>query len=287
MNSVYDSEVVKPLYNNIWMFDPILGEASDPNRKGECRCLCPTCEYNGEPNAKYTMYWNEDKLEGFCHRCSAKFILMSDKSAEEVSLELAIRGYAKSTKARDDYIKSLKSLNNISYFKTFKPASDKCKSYLENRNPLITPLMNYLAIRELPGIGVAVPLTYDHKVVGYNLRYYNPRGKMKYYIPEGDKLIYSPNQVFYNLSKVDEITIVEGYFDAIAAFLDGFPNPLAIQGIYITDLQLQMIRKLMPGVVNVYLDKKEEGNKMRYRLYNNLPTISRVNVFKTWGTVRS
>ena len=81
-----------------------------------------------------------------------------------------------------------------------------------------------------------------------------------------------------------EITLVEGYFDAQAAFLDGFPNPIAIQGIYVTDLQLQMIRKLLPDTINVYFDKKELGNKMRQRLYRNLPTVSRVNVFNAWGS---
>lgn len=280
-HSQLDSEVVQHVAGRVFMFNDATVEG-EPNRKGEVRCFCPACEALGEPNSKATFYWNVEVLEGFCHRCHAKFVLLSDRPRDQVELELSIRGFLKRADLTAT-MPSLRRVSSIDYFKIFGEVTEKGKAYLAGRNPVIAPIMKYLAIREIKGVGLTVPLTYKGKIVGYNMRFFEPKGKMKYYIPEGDKLLYSPNQVFNEVNFVEEVTLVEGYFDAIGALLDGFPNPISIQGNHLTDSQIVMLRSIMPAKINIYMDKTELGNVLRKQLWSRIPTMEKCWVIKSDG----
>lgn len=104
---------------------------------------------------------------------------------------------------------------------------------------------------------------------------------MKYFIPNGVKYVYSPNNVFCKHGCNREITLVEGYFDALGAFLDGYKNPIALFGLSITPLQIEMIRSISPRLINIYLDEAKLSWNLYWKIKGKFPTVERINVVPT------
>lgn len=282
---------IKSIQEGLWWIDrrtymvdldQLTPGRSDNDGKKEMLFFCPACEYEGEPNSRNTMYFNTIKLEGWCHRCKSKFILYSDKPMEQILLELEIRKISHKHNSGEQEVR-LKSIPAFPYEAMFSPPSDFCKKYLASRNPLLTGLEDALMIREMPGVGVSVPIWFDDRIISYNLRYYQPMGKMKYFIPEGSKYVYSPNRALSRGADFSEITLCEGYFDAIAATLDGYPNPLAVQGLHLTEVQARIIGKFFPDKCRVYLDKLKLSWDLLRSARGKLKTVSQFEVVPTYG----
>lgn len=264
--------------------DKYPGEVSIANEsKGEELRLCPTCELVGEPNSKWTFYWNYKKQTGICHRCHCKFIPYSNKSKEELELELTIRGWI--VKSEKQEVRNLSSVPAIAYERMFDPPSDFCKEYLAARNPLLAGMEDYLQIRELKGVGVAAPMYFKDKIISYTLRLYEPVGKKKYHIPPGDKYVYSPNRALKTslYSGMTKFSMCEGMFDAFAMLLLGYENPLAVQGSSLSDTQARMISQFFPEEGQIFLDKSELSFDLRNSVRQKVKSIRQLRVVYSDG----
>lgn len=240
---------------------------------------CPWCVEKGHrEHNDGKFYWSKKKQIGFCFRCNTVGVLDDGRDYEDVQLDWAINSLLEDT---DKISISNINLPAIQYDKMFEELDEEGKSYLDERVPFYSMFSDVLEFRVSPKVGVAVPIYFKNKIISYNLRYYSPMNGRKYYIPEGVKYLYSPTRIFDHENKLQEITLVEGYFDALGALVDGKPNPVAIFGKTITDLQLSMLRTACPVKINIYLDEAKLSWSLYHRLKNSLPTVSEIQVIPT------
>lgn len=259
-------------------FDPTEHEIIHSGRTHD-RYNCPFClDVRGKEDTDGKLYWSRDKFISFCFKCETTGILKTDRNISEVRLEVALASMMTQLVSRtsEDVI-----LSEIPYNKMFDPINDEGKQYLESRVPIYSELFNKLNFRVTPEVGLAVPCIIDNKIVSYSLRFYNPTGKMKYYIPVGQKYVYSPNNIINSDNRYVELTIVEGYFDAIGAMLDGHKNPVAIFGKSMTPVQVAILRKLSPVKINIYLDEAKLSWDVLRKIRNHFPTCSEFCVVPT------
>lgn len=264
----------------LWMIDtaffPILRDSNDEELR-----LCPCCEHLGEPNSRATFYWSTVKLSGICHRCHSIFIPLSDKTPEQIQLELAVRGLVK-THSTESYRK-MSTVPAINYTQLFNPLSDYGKEYIRNRNPLLQGLEDILEMRELPDVGIAVPMYFKDRIISYTMRLYNPTTRMKYFIPPGDKYLYSPFKSLKGIGSIDKFSLCEGFFDCLAMAFMGFNNPMSVQGSFLTLTQARMISQFFPSECLCYLDKTELSEQLKRSVINNVKCISKVSVVRSVG----
>lgn len=262
-------------------FDPFKHEVQGRTSSHDI-FLCPHClDVRGKEDAQGKLYWDRTKYIGYCFLCLTVVILKSNRPHSEVKLELALKSLLSNLPIQ--YLEDHK-LSNIPFEKLFDPLDQEGINYLINRVPIYADIADKLQFRINPGVGIAVPIIINDVVVSYCLRFYNPENQMKYYISPGTKYLYSPNNVFSNKVKPDkfiEITLVEGIFDAIAALLDGYSNAICLFGKTITPFQLNLIRKLVPGKVNIYLDEAKLSWELLKKIKGNLPTVNSFEVIPT------
>ena len=264
--------------NRVKPFDPAQYPKFAEN-KTHIQFNCPWCVEKGHrQHNDGKFYWSKTKQIGFCFRCNTVGVLDDGRDYEEVRLEYLIQSLLED--AEKISITDM-NLPEVNYYKMFDELDEEGATYLDNRIPFYSMFKDVLEFRVSPTVGVAVPIYFKNKIISYNLRYYNPSTKMKYYIPEGMKFIYSPTRVFDSGKSLQEITIVEGYFDALGALLDGKPNPVAIFGKTITDLQISMLRVASPSKINIYLDEAKLSWNLRWELKNKLPTVSDISIIPT------
>lgn len=240
---------------------------------------CPFCKEKGKSEDVHgKMYFSKEKQISYCFRCTTVGILDEDKDISELDLDRAI--YSLDSKYKEskeiDHI-----FSSIQYEKMYDPIDQEAIDYLDNRCPLYSSFADKLRFRISPTIGVTVPIQYWGKDISYNLRFYKPNGKMKYYIPNGVKYVYSPNNVFCEKGRYQEITLVEGYFDAIGALLDGYKNPIALFGLSITPLQIEMIRSISPVKIKIYLDEAKLSWNLYWKIKDKFPTVQKIEVVPT------
>lgn len=268
--------------SKVFEFNPeehvIVGETKDHHIY-----KCPFCiEVRGKADEDGKLYWNYQKLISYCFKCESVGVLKSDKPHHLLKLEMALNGLINELADNTDLIRAeINSLKEIKYSVVFTELDQRGRDYLNARNPIYTELADVFKFGVSNPIGLAVPVVIDNKIVSYILRYYNPTGKMKYYLPEGSKLIYSPTQEIYPGAKHSEVTLVEGSFDAIAATIDGFPTPLALFGKTITPLQIYLIRRLAPDRINIYMDETELSIKLKKKLVDHFPTVSQFRIIRS------
>jgi len=103
------------------------------------------------------------------------------------------------------------------------------------------------------------------KLVAFAGRVLEKDAKLAKYINSPETSIYKKNQVLYGFSaakpeirKRDFVILVEGYFDQIACFLNGYQNTVAVSGTALTDNQLALIKRFTK---NLYfcLDMDDAG----------------------------
>lgn len=275
----YDQDNESRLSHRVRLFDPHKYEIVHSNNTHD-QYDCPYClSVRGHADDDGRFYWDRSKLIGWCHKCETVGILKSDKDVNKFRLELAINSIRKLLDST--YLVPNFTFSEIPYHETFDELDNQAIEYLDSRVPFYSMLKDYFEFRCLD-TGVTVPIYFQGKIVSYNLRFYSPKGKMKYFIPNGAKFLYSPTRVFDGKLH-QEITLVEGVFDAIGALLDNKPNPVAVFGVHLTDLQKYMIRSCMPSKINIYLDDWELSRKLLDKVRGNFPTCSRVEVIPSWG----
>lgn len=266
--------------DRLFMIDTAMFPVVKDTKDEELR-NCPCCEYLGEPNSRATFYWSTVKLSGICHRCHSIFIPLSDKTEDQIQLELAIRGLIK-THSGESY-RRMSTVPSIDYHKLFSPLSDRAKEYIAGRNPLLQGMEDVFEIRELPDVGIAVPMYFKGRIISYTMRLYNPTTKMKYYIPPGDKFVYSPLKSLNAVGSVDKFSLCEGYFDCLAMCLMDFKNPMSIQGSYLTLTQSRMISQFFPSECMCYLDSTDLSEQLRKSVRNNVKCLSKVGIVRSTG----
>lgn len=276
-----DQQLVSKYGRDSYYFNPNVADPpSKTSRRGveEIRC-CPVCVDRGEPDSRETFSWNTTKLIGYCQRCSAKFSLFEDIPDFKMRMKTMSSVWSHNQSVVNRGI----PLSKIDYENMFSDLSQDGLTYLEARNPFIGHMVSYLNIRERVGVGIAVPIVYDDILTSYQLRYYRPVEKMKYRIPVGEKLFYSPNNAFKKGAIVSKITICEGYFDAIALLLLGYPNPIAVQGSTLTELQGKMLSSKMVDSVICAMDNSYLSRKMRKSVLDNVSTVSKITSIDSSG----
>lgn len=260
------------------VFDPTKHKKVGENKTHEMY-NCPYCfsvRLKHDNDGKF--YFDKEKKIGRCFKCLTVGVLTTDKDISELDLDKAI--YSLDSKYKEseeiDHI-----FSSIQYEKMYDPIDQEAIDYLDNRCPLYSSFADKLRFRISPTIGVTVPIQYWGKDISYNLRFYKPNGKMKYYIPNGVKYVYSPNNVFCEKGRYQEITLVEGYFDAIGALLDGYKNPIALFGLSITPLQIEMIRSISPVKIKIYLDEAKLSWNLYWKIKDKFPTVQKIEVVPT------
>ena len=238
---------------------------------------CPYClELRGKEDDDGKFYFDREKQVGHCFKCDAVGIVDDGRPLEEVRYDAVLTAFK--SKMVTDTPFNFDSLTPIDYESLFQPLDETAKAYLASRIPFYPQLADYFSFRQLPDSGVTVPILYFGRAISYNLRFYKPRGKMKYYIPAGVKYLYSPTNVFRPNNEYCEVTLVEGVFDAIAATILGLPNPLCVFGSTITSLQIAMLRRISPSKINILLDETHLSWKLYHKIKRTFPTCSKVNV---------
>lgn len=92
--------------------------------------------------------------------------------------------------------------------------------------------------------------------------------------------MYSPQHLFTNfkLRRESTITICEGVYDAIALWILGYPNPVAVLGSTITEYQALLLRKLMPENVIFAMDEWSISSAMRAEIRTQVPSVVGVRI---------
>jgi hypothetical protein len=272
------------LSKKVFEFDPAEHEVHGHSKNHE-HYICPLCkEEHGDDYAKVKLYWNYEKLIGFCFICEHVAILKTDRPRYEVALTVILNRLLSDLSHNPEIMeRELRSFSEINYSGIAKAPTDVAVEYLAHRVPIYPDLLDVFRFGEVPKTGVTVPVFINGKIVSYILRFYKPPGKMKYYLPENSKVLYSPTGDLWIGKHVEEITLVEGPFDAIAAAIDGFPNPMAVFGKTITPFQTYLLRSMAPDKINFYLDETELSQKMRMEVRGQLPTVSSTRVIRSPG----
>ena len=236
------------------------------------RYNCPYClEVRGKADDDAKFYWSRQKSIGYCFKCETVGVLETDKDRSELHYQALINSFNTSEEVIDY------TFSSINYNNMFPELDEEATNYLKSRVPFY-PQLKSLNLRHEPGYGITFPIRYLDDYIGYAIRIYNPKNKMKYYIPDGNKFLYSPDNALRSNNKFQEFTIVEGPFDAIAACLLGFPNPIAIQGKYITPRQIYQLRSMIPSRLIIFLDETELSKNLRDSLEGKLPTLQRIDI---------
>ena len=247
----------------------IFDEVNRPKVADETRThiiyYCPNCIIKrGKPDNEGKLYWSVDKGLGFCFKCNTAYhrSVDSEGPTAESELEQVSRSFSNNeminyppdpSKVATDF----SELNNI------------CSKYLVNdRHKLLGLLASKLGFMSWKGStnGVVIPFYYKNYCSRYQVRFITDNHKRRFHTSSGDnKIPYSPNRILGN-TQVSHITICEGVFDAIALWILGFPNPLAILGSSITSYQIGLIRKLCPEKITLCMDTKliNDGVKLSF-----------------------
>lgn len=239
---------------------------------------CPFClERRGKIDNDGKLYFSKEKKVSFCFKCETVGVLETNQDISELDLEFALTRFKagfKSEPVNHPY-------SEIEYDKMFDSIDEEGVDYLSSRTPVYCSFIDKIRFRVSPKYGIAVPVRYWGHDISYNLRLYNPTGRMKYFIPNGVKYLYSPNNIFCPDGSFQEVTLVEGYFDAIGALLDGHKNPIAIFGKSMTPLQKEMLRSISPSKISLYLDEAKLSWKLYWTLKKEFPSVRKIEIVPT------
>lgn len=267
-------------------FDPaeheVLGESTDHYHYN-----CPFClEERGKEDDDGKFYWNFQKFVGWCFKCKTIGFLKTDKPIEQVKIDMMLQSFI-SNASRIEYELMREIFNSSISFNCLdfsSKLSERALNYLDERIPFYSEVAEALGFTEVSETGVLIPTYIRGQCKSYNIRLYNPTGKMKYYLAKNvEKYPYSPTRVFDKAGSVGQITLVEGAFDALGAYFDGYSNPIALNGLSITPMIAFLLKTIIPESVVIYLDDEEKSQKIKRDIRRIFPTVSSIRVRKTWG----
>lgn len=240
--------------------------------------LCPFCEIKtGKPDNVGKLYFSEQKALGVCFRCNT-VVFPTDEKYYATDLVLK-RSISKALAALSNTGGHIEDPPKVSM--SFGGLSREDILYLKNRNPLIVPLLPVLGLMSWEGSrrGIVAPFIYKSYIGKFQVRYQD-KLKPKYYTMPGDKLLYSPQHLLndFKLRRESTVTICEGVYDAIALWILGYPNPVAVLGSSVTEYQSLLLRKMMPENVIFAMDEWDISASMRAVIRSQVPSIINTHI---------
>jgi hypothetical protein len=125
--------------------------------------------------------------------------------------------------------------------------------------------------------GIIAPMSWMGEVKSYQIRYFTSEKSMRFHTMDGVKLLY-----FTTTPEMgDDITLCEGIYDAHACHIMGFPNPVALLGKSLTNLQSNQLRNLCPRRLHLCLDDYICNGELAKGLRKKLPTLMDIK-FYSW-----
>jgi hypothetical protein len=229
------------------------------------RCKCKYCLDAGESSMKVSMTVFFNTLSFYCYRCKT---LGFDSSIKLGSSEYKLSRLQKSVNSRTNSVLKNIEFNpiDIDHLSPIR-SNDYLNYFITKRSYKYVPYLDQWDFREIEFLGrkgIMLPFTYDGLVINYQIRYLKD-GKMKYYTNSGSslKIPYFLNG-FNSNNDYSTITIVEGIFDATAASLFNFPNPVAVLGSTLTDLECNILFNICkPTTIILAFDDMSLNNKMK------------------------
>jgi hypothetical protein len=254
----------------------------------EWRYYCFNCEdKRGKPDKKGKFYFNVVKQKGYCFLCHTSFYV-EDEGVDQEELEWERTQNTVLSKLPLAIFDDLEFPKEVHF--NFPDLGKDHLKYLKKRNPYLPALKDFLCIKGWNGreSGVVLPFFYRGKICKFQARFLDRKTGAKYFTSPGPKPLYSPLHIMNNFKlSTDEstITICEGVFDAIALFILGFPNPLAILGDKITPLHLYDIRRLSPTVTKSYvcLDDWDRSLMVSKIMRKHIPALQETRIYVKWG----
>lgn len=123
--------------------------------------------------------------------------------------------------------------------------------------------------------GIICPFKADGIIKSFQIRFLNMDKKSRFYTMDGVKLIYSITKIPID----SEISICEGVYDAIALFMMGFPNPVAILGSTFSQFQADQLRSVLPTRVNLCMDSIALNKELAKDIRRKLPSVTDKNFY--------
>ena len=221
-------------------------------------CRCPLCGDSKKNSMKKRGYYYLNTASYYCFNCGENLTGMkllerlSGEDYQSLKDEYIRMVYdGKHFSSRPTTSRSVKyasnslfSLKNVVKKEWKNPLSDKAKEYLEKRKVLDSPFLRenlYSYYSKKGDEYILIPWKMNGTDCYFQLNDFEKHNKngMKYIFPKNmDKMIYGLDNI--NL-KYDFIIITEGVYDSL--FL---PNCIAVGGRFISDSQLDIVRKRFP-----------------------------------------
>lgn len=244
--------------------------------------LCPFCEEKVEKkDTEGKLFFNIVKRCGWCFRCET--VIFEEQEEKPISsAPRLITGYTSLLSSFSEE-KSVTNLDPVAF--QFPLLNEELLRYMENRNPFLPQLAEFLGLRGWVGknLGIAVPFYVNNEIVSFQVRYVNRTDGAKYFTAPSAKPPYSPLQIFRPLEWKRQriISLAEGIYDAVSLMCMGYPCPIAILGSSITGLQISFLRKLVPEIVYLCFDKKEISFSVKEVLKDNLPSCQKYSIISS------
>ena len=219
---------------------------------------CPWCETKYGPNStgKYPkLYIDPNKGVGICYRCNT-VVVVGDPNDPKKKVKRILS-------EREEEILEPVLLPEVHPVK-------KTLHRILNRSPYIETLgISNLAILETP-IGTETYPLFPFLLDSIPYSYQIWLGKTpKYYTFPGPKVFYSPTGLKLD-DRLEELTIVEGVFDALGALYLGYPNPIAVLGNTLSKRQKHLLEVIGSKKVKIFLDDTQLSTLLALQIAEQL-----------------
>lgn len=237
-------------------------------------CNCPFCLKHGETTMKPKLYYYKDTKTFYCFRCST-FASTPDSDISRVRDELSKIG---------NLVQYIPEFNEIQLqdFKSFEEDEDLVNYIKTRRHSYYIELMKFLQVKafikkEKSGHinkGLFFPFFIEGKAVYHQTRFIDDEYFLRYKTKKFDKI---PYKIIDSVDS-EEITLVEGVFDALGAYALRLPNPIAMLGKDLSEPVLYFIKKYIRlKVVYLALDDVDENFRLAKYLFQVLDDV-RINI---------
>ncbi len=241
---------------------------------------CPFCKEEG--HRKHKLYIDADCSRGYCFVCHRIYINVDDEVNKSINLSNFID---KRTKKFTPIELDKNGLWNLDRYRDeFDDYSEKGVKYLVSRNPYLSKLWEPLGIKFFNDNPVLPFKNPEGEVIYYQIRFADAgKDDIRYFFPPIKAK--PPYIIQVEGADPEKFVIVEGIFDAIAAFLQcsGRYTIIAVMGSDISDYQIEYIRNwYMPKKILVWMDETELSIKIKNKL-KSVFDYSQINILKSYG----
>ena len=244
-------------------------------------CNCPFCQSEGHTKKKLHILPNttgvDDFSTGYCFVCGRTFVHITDK----VEINYRVPSFMNIQKPFEilpmtDKLWTLDKFND-----EFDFYSAQGVKYLEHRNPYLRDLWKPLGFKFYED-HIAMPFRDpEGNLIYYQIRFTDAteKGDIRYFFPKTESK--PPYILQSSIANPENIIVVEGVFDAIAAMIqsEGKYVVIGCMGSKLSDYQLEFIRHFyMPKKILVWMDETPISLGIRDRLktifnYTNIQII--------------